>query len=112
MPRAPFLALSAVLLSAGGAATAQGSAAETYQRCLTDAAMQASYTNAPDDEIYRIARGACADARAAALAVKDRTPSYLAAMDAADADKAKNFPTWIKGVRERRRHEQAQRGGQ
>jgi hypothetical protein len=28
---------------------------------------------------------------------------FLSALDAADADKAANFPAWIKGVRERRK---------
>lgn len=106
---APFVLIASVAFP-GGEAMAQGSTAETYHRCLTDTAMQLSYGSTAEADIYRLARNTCANARAAAIASARGDTSILAALDAADAEKAKNFPAWIKGVRERRRHEQAQRG--
>jgi hypothetical protein len=39
----------------------------------------------------------------AAIQGQENNKQFLAALDAADADKATRFPTWIKGVRERRK---------
>ena len=73
-----------------------------YDQCMMHAAIQASHTNAKDEEIFRLAKAQCAPTRAQVVIGQEGNRQYLAALDAADADKAANFPAWIKGVRERR----------
>ncbi|HEX7858140.1 MAG TPA: hypothetical protein VF503_31035 [Sphingobium sp.] len=104
MPRSRFL-LAAVSLLIPGTAMAQTA---PYDRCMTEAADKASYGTVRDEEIYRLARIACTDVRASVIAGHEGDRAYMAALDAADAEKAKNFPSWIKGVRERRRLREAQ----
>lgn len=79
-----------------------------YDQCLMHAAIEASRTDAGDDSIYTMAKGACAATRAAVIVGLEQNKEYLAALDALDADKATNFPSWIKGVRERRAAREAQ----
>lgn len=73
-----------------------------YDQCMMHAAISASHTNAKDEEIFGLAKAQCAQTRAAVIVGQENNRQYLAALDAADADKAANFPKWIKGVRERR----------
>lgn len=79
-----------------------------YNRCLVETAVHISYTNAPDADIYRQARVACTEVRSAAVAGQQDNKTYMAALDASDLEKAQNFPSWIKGVRERRRAREAE----
>jgi hypothetical protein len=74
-----------------------------YDQCMMHAAIQASHTDAKDDEIFGLARAQCSSTRSAAIQGQENNKQFLAALDAADADKATRFPTWIKGVRERRK---------
>ena len=74
-----------------------------YDQCIMHAAIQASHTNAKDDEIFGLAKAQCAATRALVTVGQKNNRQFLAALDAADADKAANFPAWIKGVRERRK---------
>jgi hypothetical protein len=62
-----------------------------------------SHTDAKDDEIFGLAKAQCASTRSAVIQGQENNKQFLAALDAADADKAAGFPTWIKGVRERRK---------
>jgi len=78
-----------------------------YNQCLLHAAIRASRTDAPDDAIYGLAKAQCAPVRASVIRGQESNREYLAALDAADAEKAANFPAWIKGVRERRRQFEA-----
>lgn len=78
-----------------------------YHQCLMHAAIRASHTDAKDEDIYGLAKAQCAATRAQVIIGQESNRAYLAALDAADADKAANFPTWIKGVRERRRSRDA-----
>lgn len=73
-----------------------------YDRCIMHAAIQASHTAARDEEIFRLAKAQCAATRAQVVIGQEGNLPYLAALDAADADKAANFPAWIKGVRAQR----------
>ncbi|MBV1686591.1 hypothetical protein KRR38_02620 [Novosphingobium sp. G106] len=78
-----------------------------YDRCMMHAAIVASHTDASDDEIFALAKSRCASTRAAVILGQENNRGYLAALDAADADKSAHFPAWIKGVRERRSTAQA-----
>jgi hypothetical protein len=73
-----------------------------YDQCMMHAAIRASHTDAKDEEIYGMAKAQCATTRAAVIVGQETNREFLAALDAADADKASRFPAWIKGVRERR----------
>jgi hypothetical protein len=73
-----------------------------YDRCMMHAAIRASHTDAKDEDIFGIAKAECAATRAQVVAGQESNQAYLAALDAADADKEANFPSWIKDVRERR----------
>jgi len=73
-----------------------------YHYCMLHAAIAASRTTAKDEEIYDIAHAQCATTRKAVTAGQEANKPYIAALDAADAEKKANFPSWIKGVRERR----------
>ena len=79
-----------------------------YHQCLMHAAMDASSTDAKDEAIYGIAKSACAAVRSKVVVGLETNKEYLAALDAVDADKSANFPSWIKGVRERRAARDAQ----
>lgn len=74
-----------------------------YDQCVMHAAIRASRTPAGDEEIFGIAKAECAAIRSALVSSQSNNRELLTALDAADADKAANFPKWIKGVRERRR---------
>lgn len=74
-----------------------------YDRCMMHAAMEASRTEAKDEEVFGLAKAQCAATRAQVVVGREGDREYLAALDAADVEKAANFPAWIKGVRERRR---------
>ena len=109
-------ALIGVLLAATTPVFAQQSAGLTpdqqgyiaYDQCLMHAAMDASRTDAKDEAIYGIAKSACAAVRAKVVVGLETNKEYLAALDAVDVDKSANFPSWIKGVRERRAARDAQ----
>lgn len=81
-----------------------------YDQCLKHAAIKASHTEAKDEDIYGLAKAQCAATRAQVIIGQESNREYLAALDAADADKAANFLAWIKGVRERRRARDAEYG--
>lgn len=81
-----------------------------YDQCLMHAAIRASHTDAKDEEIYEAAKAQCATTRVQVITGLESNREYLAALDAVDADKAANFPVWIKGVRERRRARDAAYG--
>lgn len=74
-----------------------------YDQCIMHAAIRASHTDAKDEEIFGLAKAQCAATRAQVIIGQENNRQFLAALDAADADKAANFPAWIKGVRERRK---------
>ena len=69
-----------------------------YDRCLAQAAVRMSYTDARNEDIFGLAKRRCAATRASIA----RQPQMLAALDAADATKAANFPKWMSRLRERR----------
>lgn len=73
-----------------------------YDQCMMHAAIEASHTNANAGEIFGLAKAQCATIRAQVIVGQEGNRQFLAALDAADADKAANFPGWIKVVRERR----------
>ncbi|TCM17883.1 hypothetical protein EDF56_105229 [Novosphingobium sp. PhB165] len=73
-----------------------------YDQCMMHAAIRASHTDAKDDEIFDMSKAACASTRAAVILGQENNAEFLAALDAADADKSARFPAWIKGVRARR----------
>ena len=73
-----------------------------YHYCMMQAAMKASYTDAKDEDIFGIAKSQCAATRSAVVVGQENNREFLAALDAADAEKAAHFPNWIRGVRERR----------
>lgn len=73
-----------------------------YDQCMMHAAIQASHTNAKNEDIFGLAKAQCAPTRVQVVIGQESNREYLAALDAADADKSTNFPAWIKGVRERR----------
>jgi hypothetical protein len=108
--------LAAVLLISGAEAIAQTQPELTpdqkgyiaYDQCLMYAAMRASKTDAKDEAIYGLAKAECAPIRAAVVVGQEKNKAYLTALDAVDANKAANFPSWINGVRERRRLRDAQ----
>jgi hypothetical protein len=79
-----------------------------YDQCLMHAAMKASKTDAKDAAIYGIAKAQCAPTRASVIIGQEGNKAYLAALESVDVDKATNFPSWINGVRERRRLREAQ----
>jgi hypothetical protein len=81
-----------------------------YHYCMMQAAMDASKTAAKDDEVYAIAHAKCAATRKSVLSGQDGNAEFVAALDAADAEKKANFPAWIKGVRERRVAREAEFG--
>jgi hypothetical protein len=74
-----------------------------YDQCVMHAAIKASHTDANNDEVLALAKAQCAATRAQITAGREANRPFLAALDAADADKSANFPAWIKGVRERRK---------
>jgi len=74
-----------------------------YHECMMYAAMRASHTDAKDDDIFGLAKAQCASTRIKVTADQQGNRDFLAALDAADAEKAAHFPSWIKGVRERRK---------
>lgn len=74
-----------------------------YDQCMMHAAIQASHTDAKDEAIFGLAKARCAATRALVIKGQENNREFLAALDAADADKAARFPAWIKGVRERRK---------
>ena len=76
---------------------------ESYNRCMMLASVRASYTNAANHEIYGIARAACATARDSRAIDRSRQPVYLAAVDAADANRATHLASWVGELRDRRR---------
>ncbi len=78
-----------------------------YHQCMMHAAIEASHTSVAAADIYGIAKKQCAGVRAAVVRGQEGNRAFLAALDAADADKAENFPKWIEGVRERRREFEA-----
>lgn len=79
-----------------------------YDQCMKYAAIRASHTDAKDEEIFGIAKVQCASTRSRVVVGQESNDAFLAALDAADADKSANFPAWIKGVRERRKSFEAQ----
>ena len=95
-PAGPALAQEAAVL------TADQKGYIVYDRCMMSAAIAASRTEAKDEEIFGLAKSSCAATRAAVTKGLEGNKDYIAALDAADADKATNFPGWIKGVRARR----------
>jgi len=74
-----------------------------YDQCMMHAAIKASHTDARNEDIFGVAKAQCASTRAAVIGGQEHNREFLAALDAADADKSANFPEWIKGVRERRK---------
>ncbi len=74
-----------------------------YDQCIMHAAIRASRTEAKDEEVFGLAKAECAPTRAQVVIGQENNRQFIAALDAADADKATNFPAWIKGVRERRK---------
>lgn len=74
-----------------------------YHQCMMQAAIKASHTDAKDADIFGLAKTQCAGVRAQVMIGQSNNRQFLAALDAADAEKAANFPAWIKGVRERRK---------
>lgn len=115
------VALGIVLLvSVAVPATAQVAAAPqltpdqkgyiVYDQCIMHAAIKASHTDAENEAIFGLAKADCAATRAQVIIGQENNRQFLAALDAADADKAANFPTWIKGVRERRKTFESQGG--
>ncbi len=74
-----------------------------YDQCMMHAAIKASRTDAKDEEIFGLAKAQCAVTRVQVLIGQENNRGFIAALDAADADKAAKFPAWIKGVRERRK---------
>ena len=74
-----------------------------YDQCMMYAAMKASHTDAKDEQIFGMAKSQCASTRSAVVVGHENDREFLAALDAADADKSARFPAWIKGVRERRK---------
>jgi hypothetical protein len=79
-----------------------------YDQCLMYAAMRVSKTDAKDEAVYGLAKAECAPVRVSVLVGQEKNRAFIAALDAVDADKAANFPSWINGVRERRRLRDAQ----
>ncbi len=73
-----------------------------YHYCMMQSAMEASKTEARNEDIYAVAHKSCAQVRSEAAQISHQFPELLAALDAADAQKRANFPIWVKGVRERR----------
>ena len=108
--------LAVVLLINSAAAAAQTQPELTpdqkgyiaYDQCLMYSAMRASKTDAKVEAVYGLAKAECAPVRASIVVGQETNKAYLAALDAVDADKAANFPSWINGVRERRRIRDAQ----
>lgn len=107
-------ALSAPALSSP--ASAQGTAQQppaqltpdqkgyiVYHQCMLYAAIRASRTDARDEDIFALAKQDCATTRTRVTAGLEGNREYMAALDAADAEKQANFPAWIKDVREKRR---------
>ena len=74
-----------------------------YEQCILLAAVRVSYTQVANDQVYRLARAACASAREDAVGRYARQPALLAAFDAADAQRASNLGGLIDNLRERRR---------
>jgi hypothetical protein len=93
---------SQCLAQAAGELTPDQKGYITYDRCMMQAAIQASRTDAKDGEVFGLAKAQCAATRAQVIVGQEGNREYIAALDAADADKAANFPAWVKGVRERR----------
>jgi len=79
-----------------------------YDRCMMQAAIAASRTDAKDEAIFGMAKTQCAATRSQVITGQEGNREFLAALDAADADKAARFPEWINGVRERRRQRDAE----
>ena len=73
-----------------------------YHYCMLQAAMKSSHEASRGEEIYDRAHQGCATVRAQAAAHLAQFPELATALDTADAEKKANFPSWIKGVRERR----------
>ena len=73
-----------------------------YDHCMMHAAIRASRTDARNEDIYRLAKGSCVATRASVVRMHAADPKYLAAFNATDAQRARNFPSWIKTMRERR----------
>ena len=78
-----------------------------YHQCMMQAAIRASHTEVKDEEIFGLAKAQCAQTRAQVIVGQEGNGQYIAALDAADMNKATNFPSWIKRVRERRRSRDA-----
>lgn len=74
-----------------------------YDQCMMHAAIKASRTDAKDEAIFGLAKAQCAATRAQVIIGQENNHQFLAALDAADADKSAYFPAWIKEVRERRK---------
>jgi hypothetical protein len=69
---------------------------------MLHAAIRASRTDAKEEDVFALAKAQCAATRAQAVVGQQANKEYIAALDAADAEKQANFPSWIKQVRERR----------
>jgi hypothetical protein len=93
---------SQCLAQAAGQFTPDQKGYIAYDQCMMQAAIQASRTDAKDEEVFGLAKAQCAATRAQVIIGQESNREYLAALDAADADKSANFPAWIKSVRARR----------
>ena len=96
-----FAAVMGVVAHAPASASDQ-KVLNLYDHCMIHAAVDASRTDARNENIYRIAKAACVATRASVVRMHAADPKYLAAFNATDAQKARNYPSWIKGVRARR----------
>jgi hypothetical protein len=79
-----------------------------YDQCMMHAAIKASHSEAKEEDIFDLVKAQCAPTRSAVTVGQETKGEFLAALDAADADKSAKFPVWIKGVRERRKAFEAQ----
>ncbi|MGJ0239363.1 hypothetical protein [uncultured Novosphingobium sp.] len=113
------LALASMMFVGAGAASAQAPQTTltpdqkgyiAYHYCMMQAAMAASKTAAKDEEVFAIAHAQCAATRKSVIVGQEKNAGFLAALDDADKEKQANFPSWIKGVRERRAAAAAQFG--
>ena len=105
-----MIGLVAALAAAPGAAGGTGGIEKNivaYEQCILLAAVRVSYTPVAIEQVYPLARAACASARAVALGRYTRQPAMRAAFDAADARTASTLPRLVDNLRERRRLSEA-----
>ena len=85
-------------------------AAILYDQCLARAAAKASRTDAADEDVYGLAKTACAPTRLSLVAGYEPSSERVQTLDSIDEERAATFPERTRKLREMLRKYQPQAG--